>query len=476
MINRVLIRIKVVQMLYSYLLTQSEFRIEPAPSADDSADSRYAYRLYASLLMLVLELSGRRVQPDKAGTYLPPVSNKYLTSGVMVNALMSNNDIRSIIARYGSLMNIYDGCLETLFNEIVNSAPYRSYTHAKERDLSRDVMFWTTVIRTIIAKSADFTEASRRDPSFTLAGFDRGVAMALRTLESYGDNRRLFSDAVKSLESSLDKAYELYHALLWLPVELTRVQEEKLDTARNKYLPTDDDLNPSLKFVDNRFTGAIAKSEEMEEFFKENPFTWTDDPIMLRSLLGKILASDIYRDYMASGTTSKEEDCEFWRQVFKQIILPGDDIAEALESKSVYWNDDLDIMGTFVMKTIKRFGSSEGDAVVMLPKYKDEEDAAFGAELFISAVKNKDTYRSYIDRFINQEQWDSERLALMDIVIMIAAITELMDYPAIPVPVTVNEYVEIANSYSTPRSGQFINGILSSVIKYLNSEKILLKS
>lgn len=174
-------------------------------------------------------------------------------------------------------------------------------------------------------------------------------------------------------------------------------------------------------------------------------------------------------------SANRADDCEFWRNVFKNIILPSDELAEALETKSVYWNDDLDIMGTFVLKTIKRIGGSAEEPVELLPKYKDEEDSRFGAELFMDAVNNLEEYRSYIDRFINASQWDPERLAFMDGVIMITAIAELLNYPLIPVPVTLNEYIEIANSYSTPRSGQFINGILYSVINYLRSEGKLTK-
>lgn len=182
-----------------------------------------------------------------------------------------------------------------------------------------------------------------------------------------------------------------------------------------------------------------------------------------------------YKEYMAKESVSRADDCELWRALFKSVILPSDELAEALESKSVYWNDDLDIMGTFVLKTIKRIGGSDEEPVPLLPKFKDDEDARFGAELFMDAVDNYDEYRSYIDKFVNSNQWDPDRLAFMDGVIMTAAIAELLNFPAIPVPVTLNEYIEIANSYSTPRSGQFINGILYSVINFLRSEGKLLK-
>ena len=159
---------------------------------------------------------------------------------------------------------------------------------------------------------------------------------------------------------------------------------------------------------------------------------------------------------------------------------------EMIENKSVYWNDDLAIMGTFTLKTIKQMANTEQDCsaltpeelgrlVELLPVYKNREDEAFGPTLFEGAIKNRDEYRQYIDRFINDSQWDPERLAFTDIVILITAITELIAFPSIPVPVTLNEYIEIANYYSTARSGQFINGVLFSIVNYLKEQGKLLK-
>ena len=178
---------------------------------------------------------------------------------------------------------------------------------------------------------------------------------------------------------------------------------------------------------------------------------------------------------MSCESTDFARDCELWRTLLRTVVFPSDALAEALESRSVYWNDDLAIMGTFVLKTIKHFAASPKGQAPLLPIYKDEEDARFGPELFLDAIKNRELYRSYVDKFINGTSWDPERLAFMDIVILITAITELVKFPAIPLAVTMNEYVEIANYYSTPRSGQFVNGILFSIANYLRQEGKLTK-
>lgn len=174
------------------------------------------------------------------------------------------------------------------------------------------------------------------------------------------------------------------------------------------------------------------------------------------------------------GDKTLEEDADLWRNLYKNVILPSDALAEALESKSIYWNDDLQEMGTFVLKSIRRIGTGSPSAI--LPMYKDDEDSHFGVDLLMSAIKHCDEYKELIEKFVNTARWDADRLAFMDIVIMIAAVTEIIDYPSIPLAVTLNEYIEIANHYSTPRSGSFINGILYSVIKHLKEEGRIFKS
>ena len=475
MINRVLIRTKVVQLLYSYLLTKSEFKIETLPESP-TRDKRFAYAIYLDTLLFIMQLSGFNVRgAGQKNPHSAATDNKHLSSNKIIRALMAEDRVRIFTTKGTPRIADFDSCTLNIYNKILNSAVYRSYIRLKDKDVKTDLNFWTTVIKTILLKDEEYLECARKNPEFTLAGFEKGINMAVETLESYSDTRSTLNDARNSLDRSLDKAYELYHALLLLPVELTRLQDQKLDAAKHKYLPTAEDLNPDTRFVDNILPRLIQESPDMVAYLKDNPVDWTDDDTLTKKLLDLVLSSSIYKEYMEKESITRADDCELWRALFKSVILPSDELAEALESKSVYWNDDLEIMGTFVLKTIKRIAASKEEPVALLPKYKDDEDARFGAELFMYSVNNLDEYRSYIDRFINSSQWDPERLAFMDGVIMVAAIAELLNFPAIPVPVTLNEYIEIANSYSTPRSGQFINGILYSVINCLRSEGKLTK-
>ncbi len=474
MINRVLIRIKVIQILYSYLLTQSDFHIESAPESE-SRDKRYAYSLYLDLLLLILRISGFRLAGSEK--LVGAISdNKYLSAGKMVRSLFSDVNVRSVIFRRAANSEAFNDAALAIYGKITQSGAYRSYIRTKDLSMKDDVAFWVVIIRTIMEKSPELTEAARKNPDYTIAGYEHAFKMLISTLEGFSDTRTMFIEARNSLERSLDKARELYFALLLLPIELTRLQARRLDNARHKYLPSPEDLNPDTRFIDNTFVANLEESPEMKEYLKSNPISWDNGSETLKLLLDKVLQSDIYADYMAAPGVSYADDCEFWRSIIKNVILPSDILAEAIESESVYWNDDLDIIGTFVIKTIKRASADPASPITLLPKFKDDEDARFGGELFVDTVENYGTYRSYIDKFINEKQWDPERLAFMDVIIMCTAISELLNFPSIPVPVTMNEYIEIANCYSTSKSGQFINGILFSVINYLKKEGKLLKN
>ena len=284
---------------------------------------------------------------------------------------------------------------------------------------------------------------------------------------------KTLSDAKKEYEKSLDKAYELYYYLLLLPVELTRLQEKRLDAAKNKYLPNKEDIFPNTKFIDNSFVKTLESCEPLQEFVKDNSLSWSDCEVYLRLVLDKILNSEIYGEYMSKENSTFEEDAEFWRQLLKKIVFLDDDLTDALEEKSVYWNDDLNTVGTFVLKTIRKFG--QGDYKDLLPKYKDDEDREFADILYTRSIANMDEYMKWIDMFVQKDSWETDRLAFMDVVILLVSITELLYVPSVPIVVTINEYVEIAKDYSTAKSGQFINGILIPIINYLKSEGKLQK-
>ena len=475
MINRVLIRVKVVQMLYSYLLTRSEFKIETAPESA-SRDKRYAYTAYVNLLLLILELSGYNVCGPTHKSQVPALAKgTRLASTKMAHSLAQDEEVRTLIMRGRSDIKLLDDVAARLNKAILSSATYKDFSKIKDPEIKDEAQLWRTIINTIIVRDEQLTDILRQNPDFTVKGFETGAKMLVNTLTGYSDTRTLLSDAHRDLVTSLDKAYELYHSLLWLTVELTRLQERRIDTAKEKYLATDDDLNPNTRFIDNKFIAALASNQQLEEYRNQNPISWADNHLLLKSILDRIVASDIYNAYMSDPDPDFAADCELWRQIMKNIILPDEDLAESMESMSVYWNDDLSIMGTFVIKTIKQF-ARDGESTRLLEKYKDKEDEKFGPTLFGLAVENHEEYRAIIDRHIDAAKWDTERIALMDIVILETALSEIPNFPSVPLAVSVNEYVEIANWYSTARSGAFVNGLLASATSELRESGRLLKS
>lgn len=469
MVNRILIRLKVVQMLYSYMLTRSEFRIESAPEKQ-TRDSIYAYNLYQDLLLLILRLSGQKISPADQPIAIADSSCKNpLINMTVPHALSSIAEIREAGNKRIRLMDKYTPVAQTILDKIITSSAYKDYAKKRSKQMADEITVWTLVLNTIIRQMPEFITVCRTDPNFSLSGMERAFNMATNTLKNYSDTKNTLIVARKALEESLSKAYELYCNLLWLPVELTRMRQNQLEQAKEKYLPSDDDLNPNLRFVENKAVKAIEESQALTTYFKTHPSDWSSDYFNLKIILDNILSSKVYAEYMANDNDNYETDCEFWRQIFKQVILPSDALAEILESKSVYWNDDLYVIGTFVLKTFRKM-STEPDNLPILPKFKDVEDEKFGPDLFLDAVNNSDEYRQLVDKFVNAGTWDPERLAFMDQVILITAIAEILNFEKIPIPVTLNEYIEIANYYSTERSGQFINGILFSIINYLKSE------
>ncbi len=489
MINRSLIRIKTVQILYSYLLTLSDFRLAPAPDAEASRDRRFAYSVHQDFIILLLKLSSIPVGVGNGMTLLPDQGIKKNRVG---RALAANNAVQAMLAANRDRFTIFDSCLEDLMETIGRHPLYAAYRRKRKLTMADDVDFWNSIFTEVVRKHKGVERVLRRDENFSHVGFDQGLKLLATTLGGFDDTRASYDKARNDLDESLRRAYDLYHALLVLPIALTELQLERQEAAKKKYLPKEEELNPSSRFTGNLLVQALRNCTALTDYTVEHPeadpATWRDFDIAATRILDSIIKSKLYAEYMDSPAGDFATDAAFWREVLRSIVLPSDDFAELMETKSVYWNDDLAIMSTFALKTIRRSyaapkaeGEDADDAetsagqIELLPMFMNTDDERFGACLFELVVENREKYRALIDSFINSEQWDSERLAFMDIVVMMTAIAEIINFPSIPVPVTMNEYIEIANDYSTPKSGLFINGILFSVVRKLNDDGIISK-
>lgn len=290
----------------------------------------------------------------------------------------------------------------------------------------------------------------------------------------YQNGGKNLDTAEKELFFSLSKAYDMYNYLLLLMVEITKQAEKKQSAAKSKLLPTAEELYPNTKFVDNRFIAQLEVNRQLMEFSESQKKTWENETDFVKRLCEQIMESDIYKEYMAAETSSYEEDREVWRKIYKRIIFNNAELDQVLEDQSLYWNDDKEIVDTFVLKTIKRFEEKNADKQELLPEFKDEEDQDFARRLFRHTILNADYYRHLISE--NTKNWDLDRVAFMDVIIMQIALAEILSFPNIPVSVSLNEYVEIAKLYSTPKSGNFINGTLDGIVNVLKKDNKLNKN
>lgn len=465
MINRVLLRIKVIQLLYSYLLTEKHFSLESQPS-NPTKEKRFAYKTYLDTLQLMVEVAQKIV---KSGSQ-PLLQNRFM------DVVANDEKIKALIARtsHGEKFE-FEAVVNNLSDIIKESAIYKNYLKNKDLEGNVDVNVWKEIFELIIWPNHEYNAVASRQKDFSLSGMDRMKEIMDTTFANFMSSHAYVTDAVKLLRNSLDKARELYFRLLLIPIDITDLRTNQIEDNRNKMLPTEEDLNPNLKFIENEFIKELRDNAVLCEYAEKHKINmYAQDHELIRSLLNKIMESELYKEYMSEPKKEAKEDYTFWRRALREIILPDEEFLEDLENKSVFWNDDIDIMGDFAVKTIRRFEDGMGQNSIMA-MYKDQEDAMFGEELFSKVITNKQYYRALINDNLNKEAWDTERLAFMDVVILMTAIAELLNFPKIPVKVTVNEYIEMAKSYSSPKSSVFINGLLGVIIDKLRKEGTLQK-
>lgn len=289
----------------------------------------------------------------------------------------------------------------------------------------------------------------------------------------YLNNDRDIDKAEKELFFSMSKAYDLYNYLLQLIVAIYREMEHRYEIAVKRAQREGEPL-PSDKFVRNRFALQLADNDMLKEFCSHQKVMWENDIEFIIRLCNAIEHSDIYADYMASDDDSYEADREVWRKIYRTLIQENEVLDSVLEEKSLYWNDDKEIIDTFVLKTIKRFEEANGAEQQLLPQYKDEEDQTFACRLFRTAIENDQTYHQYMNEM--SDNWDLERMPYMDVIIMQIALAEMLTFETIPVSVTINVYVDIAKLYSTRKSGAYINGLLDAIARNLIEKRLLLKA
>ena len=292
------------------------------------------------------------------------------------------------------------------------------------------------------------------------------------TYAYYQNGNKNIDSAEKELLFSLSKAYDLYAYMLALIPAVARESRKYLEVAQSKAQREGTEM-PSQKFAYNRFAIQVEQNTALNDILEAKKISWNDHPEFVNKLYQQITESQIYKEYMDSQDDCYDADREVWRKLYRTLIENNESIDSILEEESLYWNDDKDIVDTFVVKTIKRFDEKAGNKQEIFPEYSSEEDLDFARKLFRAAILNADEYQHYMGEM--SRNWDFNRLAFMDVIIMQIAIAEMMTFPGIPINVTINEYVEIAKLYSTPRSGGYINGILDPIARMLVKTGRMLK-
>ena len=292
------------------------------------------------------------------------------------------------------------------------------------------------------------------------------------TYAYYQNGSKNIDAAEKELIFSLSKAYDLYNYLLALIVGITHESRRHLEVAQSRAQREGTEM-PSQRFAYNRFAMQLEENRMLNDFMEAQKKNWNDEPEFLKKIYTQITESQIYKDYMAAPEDDYNADREVWRKLYRTLIQDNSDLDALLEEQSLYWNDDKETVDTFVLKTIKRFDEKNKANQELLPEYDSEEDRDYARKLFRATIMNGNEYQHYMSEA--SRNWDFSRLAYMDIVIMQIAIAEMLTFPSIPISVTINEYVELAKLYSTPRSAGYINGMLDTIARHLIETGRLLK-
>jgi N utilization substance protein B len=278
----------------------------------------------------------------------------------------------------------------------------------------------------------------------------------------------------KEMFVSVERIYDLYLYLLLLLVEVRDCGRNRITIRKAKRLPTSDDINPSKKFIDNKIFSILSINKKIALESQKRTISWEKDQEIAQKLFLKIAESQEYKDYLSNPANDFKHDKKFISDIYRNSIAGDESLEMFFEEKNIHWADDIDFVNTLVLKTIDYINESATDSLSIGELYKDEkEDKEFAQELFRTVIDSGEE----TDRLIQgkTENWELERIAFMDVLLMKMAIVEFLYFPTIPVKVSLNEYIELAKQYSTPKSSVFINGILDKLLAEFKKDGRLLK-
>lgn len=300
------------------------------------------------------------------------------------------------------------------------------------------------------------------------------VIQALYT--HYNSASELAGASQKNLIHSITKCYELYYLMLTLPTEVARHSQILIDTAKEKIRPSEQEINPNMRFVENPVIDQLLRSKAINSFMSKRALTWSNNQELIKELYQNMVSKEYYTQYMEIPKCTYNDHKNFVVNFYKNEIEDFEYLHDTIEDMSIFWADDVEYTASHAMQTVMGLSANKVigenyEEIKLFPMYKDEEDQIFAKDLFIKAVNTSKENLEYIDSFTHN--WDVDRIAFMDRIIMLAAIVEIKEFANIPTNVTLNEYIEIAKYYSTTQSGNFINGVLDKMIADLKAKDLL---
>lgn len=276
----------------------------------------------------------------------------------------------------------------------------------------------------------------------------------------------------KNLIASIDKAYDLYLQMMSLIVDVARYAENRIEIAKQKKLPTYEDLNPNRRFVDNAVINLITNAESVSDAIATRKLSWSHYPDTVKEIYNRMIESDYYKSYMSASICTFTDDKKFV-EAFYTSLEEDEALANTLDEISLLWNDDLSFALYMVIRTVSSIKQSHTD-IKLLPKFKSEEDLDFACTLFRKSLVQYEDNQDIVDKYTSN--WDVERIAFMDNLIISIAIAELTNFESIPVKVTLDEWIDIAKYYSSPTSSNFVNGVLDKIVAELTESGRIKKS
>ncbi|GFD83481.1 MULTISPECIES: transcription antitermination factor NusB [Tenacibaculum] len=275
----------------------------------------------------------------------------------------------------------------------------------------------------------------------------------------------------KFLKHSIQKMYDLYVLNLQLLVEVQKLARKRIELSKKKILATKEELNPNTKFIDNKLLNSLNESVSLEGYVELNKLNYWDlDDEYVKILLDELQRSDLYKKYMDTVENSYNIDKAFVIDFFRDIVAPNEKLADYFEDQMISWVDDIPFVNTWILKSLNKQKANK--PFILGSLYKDNDDKVFVSDLFTKTMLHQHKYEEDIKE--KTPNWEADRIADIDMIIIKMAITEFLHFPSIPSRVTINEYIELAKDYSTNKSGYFINGVLDKLAKdYLSSNKMV---